>query len=689
MATPNNQFRLRLAPQTTYNFSVDWGDGSSEIVNLTTFAYNYNNSASWPGITHTYATPGMYQVAITENVEGGFPRIRFNGVDTGTNTPADESTNDFRKVKKIVQWGTNKWTDLVSSFEGCTALQIVATDNLTNRISGVSDFTKAWQNCRSLSSFPLIDTSGGTNFSYTWHNCVSLSTFPSISTQNATSLFASWMNCISLTGFPSINTRNVANFERTWGIDYEYNSMGLLSFPFIDTSKGTNFSHTWYRNRMLSSFPQIDVLSGTNFLNTWRACSQLTAFPVISTGSNCSILDGTWYDCMSLREFPSACSFPTVKTFNYTWYNCKSLKNFPDNLITLSATVLAGTWQNCSGLTAFPCISAYTKNVTSFAGAWAYCSSLSSFPSTLIDITSATNFANTWAGCVNLKEIDPNFNFSKAVYLNGTFADCRTLTATPTIDCRNAISIKDMFSMDPYVSDKSKLKSVTLTNTEKVTDTISGLFCGCWNLEYVAPFNIPLQGTTNSDIFGTFKWCEKLKSVPYIELSATRELREVWHYCRSLSSFPLLNTRNVWNYRWTWMDCVSLSSFPQIDTLSATNFDYTWSGCTALTGFPPINTSNVTNFGGAWNGCTRLSLTDFPTLNMSKMTNGTNCFNNVKLTTSSYSSLLTSICATNFNTSVTFDGGLSTYNTPASAARVYLVNTKGWTITDGGYQVGT
>ena len=96
----------------------------------------------------------------------------------------------------------------------------------------------------------------------------------------------------------------------------------------------------------------------------------------------------------------------------------------------------------------------------------------------------------------------------------------------------------------------------------------------------------------------------------------------------------------------------------------------------------------------AWQNCYSLSASEFPTLNMSKMTNGTSCFEGVKLTTSSYSALLTSLSATNVNNSVTFHGGNSTFNTPGSAAGAFLtrstgVGGRGWIITDGGYQTGT
>jgi hypothetical protein len=41
MATPTNQFRLKLAPSTDYDFTVYWGDGTSEIYNQKTNARIY------------------------------------------------------------------------------------------------------------------------------------------------------------------------------------------------------------------------------------------------------------------------------------------------------------------------------------------------------------------------------------------------------------------------------------------------------------------------------------------------------------------------------------------------------------------------------------------------------------------------------------------------------------------------
>ncbi|QAA81106.1 BspA family leucine-rich repeat surface protein [Aequorivita sp. H23M31] len=84
----------------TYNYSVNWGDGST--------ISGYTGDA-----THTYSATGTYTVSIS----GSFPRIFFN------NTAADRM-----KIKSIEQWGTNVWTSMNGAFAGAGNLVSNATD---------------------------------------------------------------------------------------------------------------------------------------------------------------------------------------------------------------------------------------------------------------------------------------------------------------------------------------------------------------------------------------------------------------------------------------------------------------------------------------------------------------------------------------------------------------------------------
>lgn len=58
-----NQFKLGLVPGSAYNFTIDWGDASSQVI---------TTSAS---PTHTYASAGTYTVEISPIVPTGFPSI--------------------------------------------------------------------------------------------------------------------------------------------------------------------------------------------------------------------------------------------------------------------------------------------------------------------------------------------------------------------------------------------------------------------------------------------------------------------------------------------------------------------------------------------------------------------------------------------------------------------------------------
>ena len=133
--------------------------------------YNYNVSTddgySATGLTgdHTITFPtgaGTHEVYIS----GDFPRIYFN--DGG----------DRLKLLDITNWGIYGIgsTSQASAFYGCSNLVINATD--VGYFENVTDFSRSWRNCSSLTSFPLIDTSSGTSFFRTWRDCESLTSFP-------------------------------------------------------------------------------------------------------------------------------------------------------------------------------------------------------------------------------------------------------------------------------------------------------------------------------------------------------------------------------------------------------------------------------------------------------------------------------------------------------------------------------
>ncbi|MDB4293478.1 BspA family leucine-rich repeat surface protein, partial [Maribacter sp.] len=122
----DNQITIPTFPGGTYNYSVDWGDGSSD-------------SGVADDITHSYATPGTYTVEIT----GEFPRIYFN------------FSGDINKILLINQWGDIVWQSMVNAFSQCNSLDVTALD--IPNFSETTDLSRMFFGCSSLIGVPSFN----------------------------------------------------------------------------------------------------------------------------------------------------------------------------------------------------------------------------------------------------------------------------------------------------------------------------------------------------------------------------------------------------------------------------------------------------------------------------------------------------------------------------------------------------
>jgi surface protein len=130
-SSADNQITIPTFPDETYDYNIDWGDGTADS-NVT------------GNITHTYATSGNYQVSIT----GIFPRIYFH------NNGFDLNEGDKDKIILVNQWGDIQWTSMSDAFLGCTNLDIVATD--LPDLSNVFIMDDMFNQCSSLIANPTI-----------------------------------------------------------------------------------------------------------------------------------------------------------------------------------------------------------------------------------------------------------------------------------------------------------------------------------------------------------------------------------------------------------------------------------------------------------------------------------------------------------------------------------------------------
>jgi hypothetical protein len=308
--------------------------------------------------THTYAKAGTYNIAITENVIGGFPAIYFN------------FNSDYHKVMAISQWGGNTWNSLNRAFYGCENLTLTATDAATALTGSVSDFSSAWTNCSGLTSFPLLNTTAGKDFSYAWFGCSSLTSFPLLNTAAGKDFSRAWDGCTDLTSFPLLNTTAGTDFTLAWN-----DCSDLTSFPLLNTAAGTNFVGAWNHCSRLKSFPLLNTAAGTNFAGAWTDCASLTSFPLLNTAAATNFY-GAWHSCYSLTSFPLL-NTAAGKDFSMAWHGCSGLTSFP-LLNTAAGTEFYRAWDGCSGLTSFPLLN--TAAGSNFENAWASCQKLTLFP---------------------------------------------------------------------------------------------------------------------------------------------------------------------------------------------------------------------------------------------------------------------------------------------------------------------
>jgi len=108
---------------------------------------------------------------------------------------------------------------------------------------------------RTLTSFPLLDTSSSTNFNVAWRDCSSLTAFPPLDFSESLDMFGSWLGCTSLESFPSVEFPRSKRFGFAW-----QNCSSLTTFP---SGVFDNWSPTSVTN--------------TAFNRTWEGCTSLTA----------------------------------------------------------------------------------------------------------------------------------------------------------------------------------------------------------------------------------------------------------------------------------------------------------------------------------------------------------------------------------------------------------------------------
>ena len=267
-----------------------------------------------------------------------------------------------------------------------------------------------FQGCRSLTSFPQLDTSNVTNMSYMFEECSSLTTIPLLDTHSVTNMGYMFSNCTSLASISQLDTSKVTEMS---GV---FNKCSLLtSIPLLDTSNVTNMYRMFERCTSLASIPQLNTSKVTNMYNMFYSCSSLTTIPQLDT-SNVTTMESMFSYCSSLTSIPQLDTH-SVTNMKIMFNGCSSLTSFPQ-LDTSNVTNMSYMFDSCRSLTVIPRLDATSlTRASSMFGI--YYNSLDKF----------TDFG----GLTNLKvdlDLTPCIALTKESLLN-VFNEAADVTASP------------------------------------------------------------------------------------------------------------------------------------------------------------------------------------------------------------------------------------------------------------------
>jgi surface protein len=382
-STTNTQFKLPLISTGTYDFTVDWGDSSSDAITT------WNQAET----THTYASTSSYTVTISGTIEGW----RF------------ANTGDRLKILNIESWGPIKFqTELNTNngcFFGCANLDVTAFDTPTfNSGVGLASFFRGCSNLEGNSSFNNWNVSGVISFN-------SMFLLASKFNQN----IGNW-DVGSATNFSSMF--QVATLFNNGGSgdinNWDVSSSGTFTFMFQSTAFNQNignwdvsaatgftamFRNSPFNNGGSDSIKDWNVSSATTFGGSNSGIFALTPFnqPI-----------GSW-NVGNVTSFQE--TFRSNAAFNQdiSGWNVSSGNNFRDMFFSASAFN-----QNISGWN----VGAGTNFFSMFQSATAFNQPIGSW-----DVSNATTMQQMFQSATNFNQNIGSWNVAKVASFTAFMAN--------------------------------------------------------------------------------------------------------------------------------------------------------------------------------------------------------------------------------------------------------------------------
>jgi surface protein len=266
-SSASNQVQLPLEATGSYNFVVDWGDGSQNTITV------WNQAQT----LHTYSTSGTYTINITGTING----FVFN------------NTGDRNKLISISNWGTLNLGNSGNYFNGCTNLNLSSAVGVLD-LTGTIDLTSMFLNCSSLTTINNVNqwnVSNVLDMTQMFSDCVlfndDLSNWDVSSVIKMNSMF---QNTIFNSDISSWDVSSVGDFISM----FSNNSVFNQPLNSWDVSSGTNmsgmFSLAVSFNQPLNSWDVSSVVNMSNMFAFASAFNQSLSSWDVSNVTNMSFM---------------------------------------------------------------------------------------------------------------------------------------------------------------------------------------------------------------------------------------------------------------------------------------------------------------------------------------------------------------------------------------------------------------
>lgn len=623
----SNQIKLPLQSNGTYNFSVDWGDGTTDTIT------NYLAAAA----THTYSAPGTYTVTISGTITGW----RF--VDGG----------DKLKLLNISVWGPFRFGNDESYFQGASNLTITAADRPS--LSGTTKFYKAFAGCTSITTIPNLEK-------WSMGAVTSLEAMFRGATQFNQNL-NSW-NVSAVTDFrevfsgATVFNGNVSAWDVSNGT--LFNGMFLDAWAFNQdvslwnmssaTSLLAMFQGTRAFNKNLNSW---NVANVTNFANVFRDASEFNGNISGWQTTSATDMSSMFQLASKFNQSLNAWNVATVTNMSGMFQGATLFNQNLNSWNTASVTNMAGMFAAASNfnqnLTLWV-VNNVTNMSNMFHGATLFNGDITSW-NTIAAVDMSGMFGNTQMFNQNIS----GWNVANVMYMNSMFEGAAAFNQNiNTWDVRNVRRFSRMFTLATAFNSPLNLW-VTQTATE-----MSEMFKGA------VLFNQPINNfnvSTVTTMLGMFEGATSFnQSLNNWNVALVSDFKNMFAGATAFNGNII-----------SWNTSSALSMREMFRGASSFNAD--------ISGWI---VTNVTDMSGMFSLAMAFNR-NLASWAVQNVTNMDGIFYSITLSTANYDALLIAWSGKALRSSVLFYGGNSKYSAGSAAnARALMVSNFMWTIIDGG-----